>query len=91
MNRSGLISLLKNETTLCRKDAEKAVDVFFDAITGTLSKGERVEIRDFSSFTAKHYMPYVVRNPKTGVRINVPSKKLPFFKIGKELKAIVDN
>jgi integration host factor subunit beta len=91
MNRSGLINLLKDEITLNRKDAEKAVDVFFDAITGTLSKGERVEIRGFGSFTTKLYMPYIGRNPKTGVRINVPSKKLPFFKIGKELKTIVNN
>jgi integration host factor subunit beta len=91
MNKSGLIDSLRDETTLCRKDAEKAVDLFFDAITGTLSKDERVEIRGFGSFTTKHYMPYVGRNPKTGIRINVPSKKLPFFKIGKELKTIVNN
>ena len=81
MNRSGLINLFKDETTLNGKDAEKAIAVFFDAITGSQVKGERVEIRGFGSFTIKHYMPYIGRNPKTGVRINVPSKKLPFFKI----------
>ena len=90
MNRSDLIIALKDEAALSRKDAEKVVDTFFDAIKETLSKGDRVEIRGFGSFTVKHYKPYVGRNPKTGIQINVPPKKLPFFKVGKELKEMVD-
>ncbi len=90
MNRSELIIAIKNEADLSRKNAEKVVDTFFDAINETLSKGERVEIRGFGSFTVKNYKPYIGRNPKTGVQINVPSKKLPFFKVGKELKEMVD-
>ena len=86
MNRSELIIAIKNEADLSRKDAEKIVDTFFDAIKETLSKGERVEIRGFGSFAVKNYKPYTGRNPKTGAQINVPSKKLPFFKVGKELK-----
>jgi len=90
MNRSDLINSLKEEASLSRKDAEKIVDTFFDTITETLASGERVEIRGFGSFTVKHYKPYVGRNPKTGVQIEVPSKKLPFFKVGNELKEMVD-
>ena len=90
MNRSELIIAIKDKANLSRKDAEKVVDTFFDAVKETLSKGKRVEIRGFGSFTVKNYKPYIGRNPKTGVQINVPSKKLPFFKVGKELKEKVD-
>ena len=90
MNRSELIIAIKGKANLSRKDAEKIVDTFFYTIKETLSKGERVEIRGFGSFTVKNYKPYIGRNPKTGVQINVPSKKLPFFKVGKELKEMVD-
>ncbi len=90
MNRSELIIAIKDEASLSRKDAEKIVDTFFDAIKETLSKGKRVEIRGFGSFTVKNYKSYTGRNPKTGVQINVSSKKLPFFKVGKELKEMVD-
>ncbi|MDY6791391.1 MAG: HU family DNA-binding protein [Thermodesulfobacteriota bacterium] len=91
MNRSDLINAIKNETTLTKNESEKIVNEFFGAITQTLSNNERVEIRGFGSFTINGYKPYVGRNPKTGVKINVPSKKLPFFKVGKELKLRVDH
>ena len=91
MNRSDMISVLKEETDLSRKDAERVTDLFFGAIEETLAKGDRVEIRGFGSFTVNEYKPYVGRNPKTGTRIQVPAKKLPFFKVGKELKERVDN
>ena len=90
MNRSDLINSLKDKVALSRKDAGKVVDTFFDALKETLSKGDRVEIRGFGSFSVKNYKPYVGRNPKTGEQINVTSKKLPFFKVGKELKEMVD-
>ena len=91
MNRSDLVNKLKEKTDLSKKDAAEVVDTFFDKITETLVKGERVEIRGFGSFTVKKYKPYMGRNPKTGEQINVSSKKLPFFKVGKELKEKVDN
>ena len=90
MNRPEMISVLKNETNLSRKEAERVLDIFFNAIADNLVKGDRVEIRGFGSFTVNNYKPYMGRNPKTGVRIQVPSKKLPFFKVGKELKDRVD-
>ena len=90
MNRSGVISVLKEESNLSRKEAEKITEIFFNTIEETLIKGERVEIRGFGSFTVNEYKSYTGRNPKTGVQIDVPAKKLPFFKVGKELKDRVD-
>jgi integration host factor subunit beta len=91
MNKSDLISAIKEKTSLSRKDAEKVIDTFFDTITQSIVSGGRVEIRGFGSFMVKDYKPYVGRNPKTGSQIQVPPKKLPFFKVGKELKEMVDN
>ena len=90
MNRSDLIDALKDKVALSRKDAIKVVDTFFDALKETLANGDRIEIRGFGSFSVKHYKPYTGRNPKTGAQIHVTSKKLPFFKVGKELKENVD-
>jgi integration host factor subunit beta len=90
MNRSDLISQLKNDAEISKKDAEKVINTFFGAISETLASGDRVEIRGFGSFTVKKYKPYVGRNPKSGQKITVTSKKLPFFKVGKELKGMVD-
>jgi integration host factor subunit beta len=90
MNRSDLINALKDKTALSKKDAEKVVDTFFGSITETLVQDKRVEIRGFGSFMVKNYTSYIGRNPKTGKQINVSSKKLPFFKVGKELKENVD-
>jgi integration host factor subunit beta len=91
MNKSDMISVLKEEADLSRKDAETVTDIFFGTIEEMLAKGERVEIRGFGSFTVNEYRPYIGRNPKTGTRIQVPAKKLPFFKVGKELKERVDS
>ena len=62
-----------------------------NTITQSIVSGGRVEIRGFGSFMVKDYKPYIGRNPKTGSQIQVPPKKLPFFKVGKELKEMVDN
>jgi len=91
MNKSDLISAIKEKTSLSRKDAEKVIDTFFDTITQSIVSGGRVEIRGFGSFMVKDYKPYIGRNPKTGSQIQVPPKKLPFFKVGKELKEMVDS
>ena len=66
MNRSEMISVLKEEADLSRKDAETVTDLFFEMIVKTLARGERVEIRGFGSFTVNHYKPYTGRNPKNG-------------------------
>jgi integration host factor subunit beta len=90
MVKSELVQVLKDKVELSSAQAEKVVDIFFETITDTLSQGDRVEIRGFGSFSVNSYKSYVGRNPKTGAQINVPPKKLPFFKVGKQLKKLVD-
>jgi len=90
MNKSRLIEALAKEESLSLKKAEEVVNTVFGDMERTLIRGERVEIRGFGSFKIKHYEGYQGRNPKTGEIINVTEKKLPFFKVGKELKERVD-
>ncbi len=91
MNKLGLIETLKNETGLTKSEAETVVRLFFNEIAGTLAKGDRVEIRGLCSFYVKRYKAYTGRNPKTGESTQVKPKKLPFFKVGKELRESVDH
>lgn len=90
MVKSDLIEKLKSRTDLSRNQAEKVVNIFFESISAALLQGDRAEIRGFGSFSINRYESYVGRNPKTGARIKVPSKKLPFFRVGKELRENVD-
>jgi integration host factor subunit beta len=90
MNKSQLIEALVKSENLPAKKAEEVVNTVFGNIEDALVRGERVEIRGFGSFKIKKYDSYQGRNPKTGEIINVASKKLPFFKVGKELKDRVD-
>lgn len=90
MNRSDLINTLKDNNSLGKRESETIISTFFEAISKSLADGDRAEIRGFGSFTVKHYKSYTGRNPKSGKKIKVPSKKLPFFKVGKELKEMVD-
>ena len=90
MVKSELVQILRDKVEFSRAQAENVVDIFFETITDTLSQGDRVEIRGFGSFSVNSYKSYVGRNPKTGTQINVPPKKLPFFKVGKQLKKLVD-
>ena len=90
MNKSQLIEALAKQEGLTLKKAEIVVNTFFDSIADGLSSGERAEIRGFGSFKVKSYEGYTGRNPKTGEVIGVKPKKLPFFKVGKELKERAD-
>ena len=90
MNKSQLIEALAKAENLALKKAEEVVNTVFGDMEKALTKGERVEIRGFGSFKIKQYEGYKGRNPKTGEIINVAPKKLPFFKVGKELKERVD-
>ncbi len=90
MNKLELISTLKQQTGLTKAEAADVVQTFFDSLTEALAKGERVEIRGLCSFFIKEYDSYTGRNPKTGEKVTIPPKKLPFFKCGKELKERVD-
>jgi integration host factor subunit beta len=90
MNKLELIAQLKTEANISRMEASKVVQIFFDDMTKTLAKGDRVEIRGLCSFYVKNYKSYTGRNPKTGDKVRIKPKKLPFFKPGKELKERVD-
>ena len=90
MSKLEIIDKLKNECRLSKKEAAAVVDLFFDSMSEALAKGDRVEIRGLCSFYVKEYKSYEGRNPKTGEKVRVPPKKLPFFKCGKELKERVD-
>ena len=90
MNRSQLVESVASTIELPKKQAEAAVATIFDAISGAMRAGERVEIRGFGSFTTRHYDAYTGRNPKTGEPVDVPAKQLPYFKVGKELRERVN-
>jgi len=90
MNKLELISQLKNDANISRMEASKIGQIFFDDMTETLARGDRVEIRGLCRFYVKKYKSYMGRNPKTGEKVKIKPKKLPFFKPGKELKERVD-
>ena len=91
MTNSDLIAKLDSRyPQLLGKDVEVAVNAIFDAISTSMVKGERTEIRGFGSFDINHRPPRTGRNPKTGEKVAVPEKCVPHFKAGKELKARVD-
>ena len=91
MNKLELISALKIESNISKSEAAKFVQIFFDDMADAMARGERVEIRGLCSFFVKNYKSYVGRNPKTGDKVSIKPKKLPFFKSGKELKERVDS
>jgi integration host factor subunit beta len=91
MTKSELITQLSDKfSQLVHKDAELSVKTIIDSLGDALSKGGRVEIRGFGSFSLNHRPARLGRNPKTGEKVNVPEKFVPHFKPGKELKIKVD-
>jgi integration host factor subunit beta len=90
MNKLELIKNLKDECQITKKEAAAVVGLFFNEMANALAEGDRVEIRGLCSFYVKKYKAYAGRNPRTGERVQVASKKLPFFKCGQELKDRVD-
>lgn len=90
MNKSDLIDYIAQKTNLPRKRAEAVVNTIFDTMSETLVQGGRIEIRGFGSFVSKFYEEYQGRNPRTGEPIHVAPKRLPFFKVGKELREMVN-
>jgi integration host factor subunit beta len=90
MNKFELIQALKDVTDLSKSEAATVVDILFNEMAEELAKGGRVEIRGLCSFHVREYGSYTGRNPKTGARVKIAPKKLPFFKPGKELKERVD-
>ncbi len=90
MNKSDLIVALAKEADLPLRKSEEIVNLVFETMSGALIDGDRIEIRGFGSFMVKEYKGYTGRNPKTGEKISVTEKRLPFFKTGKELREKAD-
>jgi len=89
MNKMDVINKLGEDLKLNQKIAKIAVDTIIDTIKKAIVEGERVEIRGFGSFSLRDYKAYTGRNPKSGVVVHVDPKKLPYFKVGKELKDMI--
>ena len=90
VTKSDLISLLATKNNLTEVNATRIVNLIFDGFKDALVKGERIEIRGFGSFVMREYGSYAGRNPKTGEIVEVRSKRLPYLKVGKELKALIN-
>lgn len=90
MTKADLINLVSEKAKITRVRAEAVVNAIFDSMTETLIKDDRIEIRGFGSFVNRSYDSYKGRNPRTGQIIEVGEKKLPFFKVGKELKEAIN-
>ncbi|MBX7231775.1 MAG: integration host factor subunit beta [Bdellovibrionales bacterium] len=86
MTKAELVNLIAEKANITRVKAEAVVNTIFDSMVEALMRDDRIEIRGFGSFVNRGYEAYKGRNPRTGDVINVQSKKLPFFKVGKELK-----
>lgn len=90
MNKLELIHELQIKTKLNKKEAAEVVNLFFETIADALVNCDRVEIRGLCSFYVKEYQAYIGRNPKTGEQVEIPAKRLPFFKCGKELREMIN-
>ena len=90
MTKSDLIDLLCEAEKMPKGRAELLINAIFDCMEASLRRGERIEIRGFGSFEIRNYRAYEGRNPRTGSAVNVKPKRLPFFKVGKELKERVN-
>ncbi len=86
MNKAELTQELVKQGHLTQKVAKIVVDTIFEEMKQALVNGERIEIRGFGSFSIREYNGYEGRNPKTGEKVKVAPKRLPFFKVGKELR-----
>src|SRR5207247_10655909 len=90
MTKADLIEEVSRVVEMTREEAEVIVEAIFDSIVRALRSGDKIEIRGFGSFRTRQRQPRVGRNPKTGARVDVPAKKIPYFKPSKELKDIVN-
>ena len=86
MTKADLVEKVAKEADMTKKDAEQLVEIIFDSITGSLNKGEKIELRGFGSFRVRERNSRKGRNPKTGEAVEIPAKRVAYFKPGKELK-----
>lgn len=91
MTKADLIEEVSRIVEMTRKDSEVIVEVIFDSVVKSLRNGDKIEIRGFGSFRTRQRQARVGRNPKTGARVEVPAKRIPYFKPSKELKDLVNH
>src|SRR5579875_3318492 len=91
MTKADLVEEVTQLGDLTRRDGEVIVDTIFDAVIGALKAGDKIEIRGFGSFRIRQRKPRIGRNPKTGAKVDVPAKRVPYFKPSKELRDMVNN
>jgi len=90
VTKSQLVDAVTDSTNYSRKVVEAVVNTIFDGMIDAMKSNKRVEVRGFGNFTVRSYRSYTGRNPKTGQQVDVPSKRMPFFKVGKELRARIN-
>jgi integration host factor subunit beta len=90
MTKADLIEEVSRVVEMTRKDSEVIVEAIFASVVRSLRSGDKIEIRGFGSFRTRQRQPRIGRNPKTGARVEVPPKRIPFFKPSKELKDLVN-
>ena len=91
MTKAALVEEVARVAELTKKHSEVVVDAVFESIINALQRGEKIELRGFGSFRLRRREPRKGRNPKTGDRVDVPSKRVPYFKPGKELKELINS
>ncbi len=90
MTKADLIEEVSAVSRLSKKSSEVVVNTFFESIVGSLRRQEKIELRGFGSFKLRHRRARIGRNPKTGARVEVPAKVVPYFKPGKDLRELVN-
>ncbi len=90
MTKAELVEEVAKASELTKKDAERLVEIVFESLIGTLNKGEKIELRGFGSFRLRERNSRRGRNPKTGSAVDIPAKRVAYFKPGKELREIIN-
>ena len=90
MTKADLVEKVSKEAEMTKKDAEQLVEIVFDSIVGSLNKVEKIELRGFGSFRVRERNARKGRNPKTGAAVNIPAKRVAYFKPGKDLKELIN-
>ncbi|MBN1654372.1 MAG: integration host factor subunit beta [Deltaproteobacteria bacterium] len=91
MTKSELVEAVAKNRDVSKNQAESVVNCIFDAMLAALEHGEGIELRGFGTFSVRKYNAYNGRNPKSGKVVSVPEKRLPFFRVGKTLKALLNS
>ena len=90
MTKADLVEQVAREAEMTKKDAEQLVEIIFDSITDSLNRGEKIELRGFGSFRVRERNTRKGRNPKTGEAVDIPAKRVAYFKPGKDLKELIN-